>query len=122
MKKAEVLQIVNNGSKPIVRSKIADGRYFASKENDDYTVLQKSGESWAPLNSVKDAVKNEPVIILNECKDAKTGNKRTIAVEEEYMTWALGTGFSFEVKAGKTFLSLKRYDKSELKKAVSETV
>jgi hypothetical protein len=122
MKKNEVLQIIANGSKPIVRTKLADGRYFGTKDNDDYTVLQKSGDSWAPINAVKDASKNEPILILNDCKDAKVGSKRTIAVNDEYMTWALGTGFSFEVVKNRTQLSLKTFDAKELKKLIAEEV
>jgi len=120
MKKDEVLKIVANGSKPIVRNKIADGRYFANKSNDDYVVLQKRGESWAPINSVSDAVKNEPVIILNDCKDAKIGINRTIAVNDDYMSWAIGTGFSFTAKNGRTQLSLEKFNAEQLKELVAE--
>lgn len=122
MKKAEVQTIIANGSKPLVRTKLADGRYFGTKENDDYTVLQKSGDSWAPLESVKDASKSEPIIVLSDCKDAKTGSKRTIAVNEDYMVWALGTGFSFEVVKGRTNLNLSTFDKSQMKKLIAEEV
>jgi hypothetical protein len=122
MKKVEVNQIIANGSKPLVRTKLADGRYFGTKDNDDYTVLQKAGDSWAPVNAVKDASKNEPVIILNDCKDAKTGSKRTIAVNDEYLAWALGTGFSFEVAKGRTQLNLKTFDAKEMKKLIAEEV
>ena len=122
MNKTEVNAIIANGSKPLVRTKLADGRYFGTKENDDYTVLQKSGDSWAPINAIKDAVKSEPIIVLNDCKDAKTGSKRTIAVNDEYLVWSLGTGFSFEVTKGRTQLNLKTFDKSEMKKLVAEEV
>lgn len=122
MKKADVNTIIANGSKPLVRTKLADGRYFGNKENDDYTVLQKTGDAWAPLNNVKDAVKSEPVIILNDCKDAKTGSKRTIAVNDEYLAWALGTGFSFEVAKGRTNLNLATFDKAQMKKLIAEEV
>jgi hypothetical protein len=122
MKKVEVNQIIANGSKPLVRTKLSDGRYFGTKDNDDYTVLQKVGDAWSPINSAKDASKSEPIIILNDCKDAKTGSKRTIAVNDEYLQWALGTGFSFEVSKGKTSLNLKTFDAKELKKMVAEEV
>ena len=122
MKKADVVSIIANGSKPLVRTKLADGRYFGNKENDDYTVLQKTGDAWAPVNSVKDASKTEPVIILNDCKDEKTGSKRTIAVNDEYLGWALGTGFSFEVVKGRTQLNLKTFNKAEMKKLIAEEV
>jgi hypothetical protein len=122
MKKAEVITIIANGSKPLVRTKLADGRYFGTKENDDYVVLQKSGDSWAPLESVKDASKAEPIIILSDCKDAKTGAKRTIAVNEDYMAWPLGSGFSFEVVKGRTNLNLATFDKAQMKKLIAEEV
>ena len=120
MKKVDVNAIIANGSKPLVRMKLADGRYFGNKDNDDYTVLQKVGDSWAPLNNVEDASKTEPIIILNDCKDAKTGSKRTIAVNDEYLAWALGTGFSFEVAKGRTHISLKTFDVGEMKKLIAE--
>ena len=119
MKKQEVLSILANGNKAIVRSKMADGRYFATKDNDDYTVLAKVGDSWGVVNTPKDAPKNDNIIILNDCKDAKSGSKRTIAVNDEFMNWALGTGFSFEVAKGKTSLSLKTFTKAELKEIVA---
>jgi hypothetical protein len=119
MKKAEVIQILANGNKAIVRSKMTDGRYFATKDSDEYTVLCKVGDAWTAVNTVKEAPKNDNVIILNDCKDAKTGSKRTIAVNDEYMGWALGTGFSFEVAKGKTSLSLKTFTKAELKEMVA---
>jgi hypothetical protein len=122
MNKLEVNQIIANGSKPLVRTKLADGRYFGNKDNDDYTVLQKIGDSWAPVNAVKDASKQEPIIVLNDCKDAKSGSKRTIAVNDEYLGWALGTGFSFEVAKGRTQLNLKTFDKAEMKKLIAEEV
>jgi hypothetical protein len=122
MKKVEVNQIIANGSKPLVRTKLADGRYFGTKENDDYTVLQKSGDSWAPVETVADADKAEPIIILSDCKDAKTGSKRTIAVNDEYLAWALGTGFSFEVKKGRTELNLKTFKAEEMKQLIAEEV
>jgi hypothetical protein len=120
MKKAEVIAVINNGCSPIVRSVMSDGRYFAEKTSDEYTVLQKSGDAWGAINSTSEAKKNESVIVLNDCKDAKTGTKRTIAVNEEFMAWPLGTGFSFTVKAGKTILSLKQLTKAELKAVVTE--
>lgn len=122
MNKNEVVTIIANGSKPLVRTKLADGRYFGNKDNDNYTVLQKTGDAWAPVNSVKDASKTEPCIILNDCKDAKTGSKRTIAVNDEYLAWALGTGFSFEVVKGRTNLNLKTFSAKELKTMIAEEV
>lgn len=122
MNKTEVNQIIANGSKPLARVKMADGRYFGTKENDDYTVLQESGDSWAPLSSPKDATKGKNIIVLNDCKDAKTGTKRTIAVNDEFIGWSLGTGFSFEVKKGRTSLDLKQFTAKEMKQLVSESV
>lgn len=120
MTKPEVLQIVAQGSKPLVRTHLADGRYFANKVNDNYSVLQKSGDSWSPINSVKEAKKNEPIILLNDCKDAKTGTTRTIAVNDEFCSWAIGTGFSFAVAKGRTQLSLEQFSAKQMKELVAE--
>ena len=115
MKKTEVAQIIAAGCKPLVSTDLPDGRYFANKVNDDYTVLQKQGEKWVSLQSVKDAVKTEPVVILNDCKDAKTQSNRSIAVNDEFMTWAVGTGFSFTAKGGRTKLNLEKFDAKKMK-------
>lgn len=120
MKKDEIQKIVNAGSKPLVRTSMADGRYFANKVNDNYSVLQKRGDSWSPVNSVTEAVKNEPIIILNDCKDAKNGATRTIAVNEDYLAWAVGTGFSFTAKNGRTSLSLETFSPKQMKELVAE--
>ena len=119
MTKNEVLKVIANGANPIVRTVMADGRYVATKTNDDYTVLKEKPEGWRPIQSVTDCKDGDSVVILTNCKDAKGGESRTIAVNQAYMNWKLKTNFSFEVKNGRTILSEKQFTDKEVKELVA---
>ena len=121
MTKKEILQIIANGSKPMVRTHLADGRYYASKTNDNYVCLQKTGTNYAPVE-MSEAIKGQPIIVLTDVQDAKNGANRTIAVNDEFINWSLGTGFSFIAKNGRTELNLEVLDKNKIKKLLAETV
>ena len=119
MTKNEVLKVIANGANPIVRTVMADGRYVGQKVNDDYTVLHQKPEGWKPVQSVTECKAGDNVVILTNCKDAKNGANRTIAVNEAYTDWRLKTNFSFEVKNGRTVLSEEQLTEKQVKELVA---
>ena len=119
MKKTEVKKAISNGANPLVRTIMADGRYYGRKVNDDYTVLKEVDGKWTVINDDTEA-KNSDIVLLHNCEDQKSKVSRTIAVNADYIDWPTKTNFSFTVKNGRTALSLEKLTDKQVKELVKE--
>ena len=101
------LQTMLKSIKPnvIARTVLADGRYYASKESEQVTILKQSSEgNWKAVKTI-DVKSDDNIVLLSKCQQFGDGFPVTVAVSEAFSDFPLKSFFSFEVINGKTRLS-----------------
>ena len=114
--KEKVLKLLQT-AKAIVRVLLQDGLYYAQKVNDDYVILYETAEGWRELPDGETA---DTVIILTDVLDLVTKTIRTIAVNVDFVNWALKTNFVFRVTKGRTQLVLNTFTNAQMKQLLGE--